>query len=112
VKINPTSQSLILPGESPEADRRFERALRLNGARETAKFTVVVPPTSAETVRAGEAAVQALQPDVGMDAGKIDIPRVSRTAVRRESPRWKEFYRMVTERDNNLPKGGKLDVVA
>jgi hypothetical protein len=75
VNVDPSSQSLILPGESPEADRRFERALRLNGTHDSVKSTRVIPP-----------------------------------AARRESRRWEELYRMVTQSDKSLPKGSKLDL--
>jgi hypothetical protein len=112
VKINPSNQALILPGESPEADRRFERAMRLNGARDSVSFTLVVPPTSAETVNAGQAATLGFQLRDATDIGKSDTPAVSRPTARRESRRWKELYRMVTQEDASLPRGGKLDVVA
>ena len=69
VKINSTSQSLILPGESLEADQRFERALRLNGAHESAHFRTADRRT--------------------------DIQGASRTGVRSNSRRWAELYRLV-----------------
>lgn len=58
MKIDPTSQSLISLGGSPEEDRRFDRAIRLNGARELSNFTHVIPPASAGTVDTGETVVQ------------------------------------------------------
>jgi hypothetical protein len=112
VKIDSRSQSLILPGESPEADRRFERAVRLNGARESAKFTVVVQPPVAEAMKAGEPVAQAFQSDVATDAAAIDTIRASQPAGRRESPRWRELYRLVTESASSDRKGAKLNVVA
>lgn len=109
MKIDPSSQSLILPGESPEADQRFERALRLNGTRDAFKFTLVTPPASAETVKAAAAVAQGLR---DVDAGEIDAHTASRPAVRRDSHRWKELYRMVTQADRSAAKGEKLDVIA
>jgi hypothetical protein len=112
VTINPTSQSLILRGESPEADRRFERAIRLNAARESAKFTHGDPPASAETVKAADAVVQTIQSSLATDAGESDARRASRPTERRDSRRWEELYRIVTQGDTSHPRGAKLDVVA
>jgi hypothetical protein len=75
-------------------------------------FTLVVPPTSAETVNPGQAATLGFQLRDAADIGKSDTPAVSRPTARRESRRWKELYRMVTQEDASLPRGGKLDVVA
>ncbi len=110
MKIDPITQSLILPGESPEADRRFERALRLNGSGHSARFTVVAPPTSIEAATTG-AAMQALKPSAATVVGTNEIPVASRGTVRRDSRRWRELYRIVTQGDNSSAKGGKVDVV-
>jgi hypothetical protein len=111
VKIDPSNQSLILPGESPEADRRFERALRLNGGGHLAQFTLVTPPPPAASFSAASAQ-PALKSSVAEDAGSIDIPIAARGPLRRESRRWRELYRIVTQGDDGPPKGRKLDVVA
>jgi hypothetical protein len=111
VKIDLSNQSLILRGESPEADRRFERALRLNGSDHPGPFTLPTPSALGKSVSAA-ALVQALKPGAAIEAVGNDIPIAARAAPRRGSGCWRELYRMVTEADHSPLKGDKLNVTA
>jgi hypothetical protein len=110
VKIEPSSQSLILAGESPEADLRFERALRLNGARESAKFTVQVPPALSELTDADKVAASGFLSVDPADSLRNPSSRPSKSSPA-EPLHWEKLYRMVTQGES-LPKGRTIDVLA
>jgi hypothetical protein len=111
VKIDRSSQSLILPGESFEADRRFEQAVRLNGTRPAAEFALATPPAAAETLDTGGPGVLAFASTFTTEAGHRDMSSAPSGPMRSKPRRWEELYRMVTS-DNSLRKGRKLDAVA
>lgn len=110
MRIDSSSQSLILAGESPEADLRFERALRLNGAPESNNSSLAVPPAPTETTGAGQVALDGFQPVGSTGTESNDVSRSSRPSAQIESP-WQTVYRIVTQGESLL-KGHNLDVFA
>jgi hypothetical protein len=111
VRIDPRIQSLILAGESPEADLRFERAFRLNGARESNQLVVAVPPSASEPTVASVVTLAGSQFVGPADTVRNDVPRSSRLAAQLESP-WQRLYGMVTQGQSSPSKGYNLDVFA